>query len=344
MSDRAMSLPLLALALAMFCDPSVSFAQSDRAATGPTRPAAQTAASATTHAAYTLVAQTQQTTQQAQAQPFVVYFALGKASLDEQARAVVSAAAQEFQRSGSARISVVGHTDTSGNATFNQALSERREKTVSDELVRLGVPSNAITGEALGETALAVPTGDNVREAQNRRVEIAVEMPPPPPPPAPAPTPPVAEAAPPPLMEELKRAVFSVGPFYGYNMEDESGNTSHLAGINLSFDYAALPWLGVGLEQAGFYHFSTKDEGMGGRTAASLNLLLGDLTQTDFGPYVGGNIGYLYGEGFDDDFFAGPEVGFTIGHFAGKVAYDIPFNRDLDEGIINTTLGFAFQF
>jgi outer membrane protein OmpA-like peptidoglycan-associated protein len=335
MSDRAMSLPLLALALAMFCDPSVSFAQSDRAATGPTRPATQAQPTAGT-----LVAQ-------AQTQPFVVYFALGKATLDEQARATVASAAQEFQRSGSARISVRGHTDTSGNASFNQALSERREQAISDELVRLGVPPGAITGEALGEADLAVPTGDGVREAQNRRVEIAVEAPPPPPPPAPAPepTPPVAEAPPPsPLMEELKRGVFSVGPFYGFNTEDESGNTSHLAGLNLSFDYAALPWLGVGLEQAGFYHFSTKDDGLGGRSAASLNLLLGGITGTDFGPYVGGNIGYLYGEGFDDDFFAGPELGFTVGHFAGKVAYDIPFNRDLDEGIINTTLGFAFQF
>jgi outer membrane protein OmpA-like peptidoglycan-associated protein len=329
-----MSLPLLALALAIFCDPSVSFAQNDRA-TGPTQSAAPPAASATGGA---LVAQ-------AQPQPFVVYFALGKATLDEQGRAIVASAAQEFQRTGSARISVRGHTDTSGNAAFNQALSERRERAVSDELIRLGVPQDAITGEALGETDLAVPTGDNVREAENRRVEIAVEAPPPPPPPPAPPPAPVAEAPPPPpLMEELKRAVFSVGPFYGYNMEDEHGGTSHLAGINLSFDYAALPWLGVGLEQAGFYHFSTKDEGMGGRTAASVNLLLGDLTGTDFGPYVGGNIGYLYGEGFDDDFFAGPEIGVVIDHFTGKVAYDIPFNRGLDEGVINTTLGFAFQF
>jgi outer membrane protein OmpA-like peptidoglycan-associated protein len=332
MSERAISLPLLALVLAIFCDPSVSIAK-DREPAGPAQPAAQPTMG-------TLVAQ-------AQPQSFVVYFALGKATLDEQARATVASAAQEFQRSGSARISVRGHTDTSGNADFNQALSERREQAVSDELIRLGVPSEAITGEAVGEADLAVPTGDGVREAQNRRVEIAVEAPPPPPAPAPEPTPPVAEAPPPPpppAMEVFKRGVFSVGPFYGYNMEDDRGHTSHLAGLNLGFDYAVLPWLGVGVEQAGFYHFSTKDDGLGGRSAASLNLLLGGITGTDFGPYVGGNIGYLYGEGFDDDFFAGPELGFAVGHFTGKVAYDIPFNRDLDQGIINTTLGFAFQF
>jgi hypothetical protein len=27
-----------------------------------------------------------------------------------------------------------------------------------------------------------------------------------------------------------------------------------------------------------------------------------------------------------------------------KVAYDIPFNRDLDEGVIATTVGFGFRF
>jgi len=337
MSERAMSLPLLALALAVFCDPSVSFAQNDRDGSAPTHLTKQPAAH---RIAGTLVAQ-------GQTRQFEVYFPLGQATLDDQAQATISSAAQEFQRSGSARISVRGHTDTSGNADFNQALSERREQAVSDELIRLGVPSEAITGEALGETDLAVPTGDGVPEAQNRRVEIAVEAPPPPPPPAPEPAPPVAAAPPPPpppAMEVLKRGVFSVGPFYGYNMEDDRGHTSHLGGLNLSFDYAVLPWVGVGLEQAGFYHFSTKDDGLAGRSAASLNLLLGGITGTDFGPYFGGNIGYLYGNGFDDDFFAGPELGVAVGHFAGKVAYDIPFNRDLDQGIINTTLGFAFQF
>lgn len=273
---------------------------------------------------------------------YVVYFALGQSTLDSEARATIAAAAQEFQSTGSARISVRGHTDTSGNADFNQALSERREQAVTNELTRLGVPASAITGEAVGETDLAVPTGDGVPEAQNRRVEIAVEMPPPPPAPAPAPAPePAPVAAEPAPAPAMKRGLFTGGVFYGFNLEDEVGNTSHLAGINLGLDYAVLPFLSLGVEQAGFYHFDTPDDGFGGRSAGSIDFLMGDQ---DFQPHVGANIGYLYGDGFEDDFFAGPEVGFQAGLFNMKVAYDIPFNRDLDEGIINTTIGVGFRF
>lgn len=293
------------------------------------------------------LAQQSSTTLLAQNQPaqFVVLFPLGSATLDAQGLTTVRQAASAFQRTGSARISVRGHADRSGDADFNQALSERREQAVADELVRLGVPADAIMGQAFGESQPAVPTADGVREAQNRRVDIIIE------PPAPV----VAEPAPEPMPEPepepepvmaavtpvLEQGLFSIGPFYGYNLEDEDGGESHLAGLNLSFDYAFLPWLGLGLEQAGFYHFGTDDEGFGGRTAGGVNFRFGDY---DLAPYIGGNIGYLYGSGFDDDFFAGPEIGISAGNFNAKVAYDIPFNRDLDEGIIATTIGVGFRF
>lgn len=280
---------------------------------------------------------------QGQAQQFVVYFGLDQATLDATAQATIAAAAQEYQRTGQARLSVRGHTDTSGNASYNQALSERREQAVTEALVAQGVPASAISGEAVGEEDLAVQTGDGVVEQENRRVVIAVQQPAPPPPaPAPEPAPQAAVPEPEPQPEPaVKRGLLSVGPFYGYSIEDSDGDDSHLAGLNLSFDYAVLPWMGVGLEQAGFYHFSSPDDGLGGRSAASLNFGGGD---ENFAGWVGGNIGYLYGDGIDDDAFAGPEIGFSAGSFSAKVAYDIPFNRDLDEGVIATTIGYGFRF
>jgi hypothetical protein len=322
--NRATRLHVLALSLAGLCMPGLALAQGDTTQ-NPTEPAA------------TLLAQSQ-------TRQYIVLFGLDEATLDSEALATIAAAAQEFQATGSARISVRGHTDTTGDPTYNQALSERREQAVTAELIRLGVPSDAITGEALGEADLAVPTGDGVPEAQNRRVEIAFEEPPPPPPPpapapapVPEPAPPVAAAPPP----EEERGLFSVGPFYGYNLEDLNGGTSHFAGLNLSFDYAVSPWIGVGLEQAGFYHFSTDNEGFGGRSVASANLLLG---RDDVVPYLGGNIGYLYGSGIDEDFIAGPEIGLNAGGFNAKVAYDIPFDRDIGEGVVAATIGFGFRF
>ena len=312
---RVLRLRVLALSLASVCLPALASAQE---------------------------ANTDTVLAQNEARQYVVLFALDDATLDSEAQATIAAAAQEFRRTGSARISLRGHTDTSGNAAYNQALSERREQAVTDELIRQGVPADAVSGVAVGETDPAVPTGDGVPEEQNRRVEIALEAPPPPPAPEPAPAPapePAPQAAEP--APEHDRFTFSVGPFYGYNLEDLNGGTSHLGGLNFSLDYEISPWVGVGLEQAGFYHFGTDNEGFGGRTAASLDLLLG---RDDVVPYLGGNIGYLYGSGLDDDFFAGPEIGVRAGAFSAKVAYDMPFNRDPGDGVVATTIGYGFKF
>jgi hypothetical protein len=218
---------------------------------------------------------------------------------------------------------------------------------VADELTRHGVPASAITTEGVGETDLAVQTGDQVAERQNRRVNIAVEQPAPPPPapvpaPAPAPTPPPAvAAAPQPEPQAERRGIFSLGGYYGYDMGDKGGQHSHLAGLNLSFDYRLTDWISLGLEQAGFYHFGTDDEGLGGRSAAGIDFTFGTLS---FLPYVGGNFGYLYGSGIEDDFFAGPEIGLAFGPLTAKVAYDMPFNQSVDDGVISATIGLGIRF
>ena len=48
----------------------------------------------------------------------------------------------------------------------------RRAQTVASELVRDGVPREAITIQGFGESNPLVPTAQGVREPQNRRVEI----------------------------------------------------------------------------------------------------------------------------------------------------------------------------
>ncbi|HVJ42345.1 MAG TPA: OmpA family protein [Dongiaceae bacterium] len=279
---------------------------------------------------------------------YVVLFPFGKATLDSTAEATISSAKQEFERTGSAHVTIVGHTDTSGSPDFNQRLSERRAKVVTDALVREGVPQSAISASAVGENDLAVQTGPDVREAQNRRTEINIVAPPPPAPaPAPAPETPVASAPPPaaPPPEE-KRWMFSAGGFYGYSFKDGDSGHSQLAGINLGIDYKVTSWMTVGLEQAGFYHFDTGDNGFGGRTVVGPDFYFGDLLGKDLpvAPYIGANIGYLYGAGIDDSGIAGPELGLKVGMFDMKVAYDMPFNRQPDEGVINTTIGVSFDF
>jgi outer membrane protein OmpA-like peptidoglycan-associated protein len=69
---------------------------------------------------------------------------------------------------------VNGFTDTSGSVQYNQALSIWRARTVADELVRDGVPASVISIQGFGESNPLVPTGNGVRKAQNRRVEIVI--------------------------------------------------------------------------------------------------------------------------------------------------------------------------
>jgi outer membrane protein OmpA-like peptidoglycan-associated protein len=115
-----------------------------------------------------------------------VFFTFNQATLTPNGARVVGEAAEEYKRTGAARIAVTGHTDLSGSPAYNQALSERRAEAVQGELVWLGVPASVI-GE--GENDPLVPTAEGVREARNRRVEIEI----------PQPTPALAPVAPAPI-------------------------------------------------------------------------------------------------------------------------------------------------
>jgi outer membrane protein OmpA-like peptidoglycan-associated protein len=79
-----------------------------------------------------------------------------------------------------ATVQVRGHTDSTGSATANQALSERRAATVRDYLTAHGLNATQVTSVGLGSAQpLAeehTPTGADNPEGQrfNRRVEIVV--------------------------------------------------------------------------------------------------------------------------------------------------------------------------
>ena len=110
----------------------------------------------------------------APARTFLVFFDFDRADLTDRARAIIAEAAQNAQRTGSARIEVAGHADRSGTPQYNQRLSERRAQAVAAELERRGVARSAMTIQAFGESRPLVPTADGVREPQNRRVEIVL--------------------------------------------------------------------------------------------------------------------------------------------------------------------------
>ncbi len=66
-------------------------------------------------------------------------------------------------------------------------------------------------------------------------------------------------------------------------------------------------------------------------------------------PYVGMNVGAIYGAGIKDDAIFGPEVG--VKYFVnestflyGNIAYEVPFDECCKDGIVPYTLGVGFNF
>jgi OmpA-OmpF porin, OOP family len=109
-----------------------------------------------------------------QHQVFKVYFELDRANLTPEAGQIVANAAAAAKANPSANVSLVGKTDTSGTAAYNQGLSERRTATVRRALAGDGVADGRITGRSVGETELEVPTANHVKEPRNRVVTIDI--------------------------------------------------------------------------------------------------------------------------------------------------------------------------
>jgi outer membrane protein OmpA-like peptidoglycan-associated protein len=71
-------------------------------------------------------------------------------------------------------IIIVGHTDNTGTAAYNQALSERRAGSVAQVLRSQGVAPNRIQTQGRGLTQPVASNATPAGRAQNRRVEIFI--------------------------------------------------------------------------------------------------------------------------------------------------------------------------
>lgn len=75
------------------------------------------------------------------------------------------------------KFEVSGHTDSSGDAAKNKALSEKRAEVIVKELVSRGVPRGEIIAVGRGsEQPLVKPDDTPAKKAKNRRYEIQVRL------------------------------------------------------------------------------------------------------------------------------------------------------------------------
>ncbi|MEZ5668138.1 MAG: OmpA family protein [Alphaproteobacteria bacterium] len=106
------------------------------------------------------------------ASSYVILFDFDRSNLTQAGQVVVQEVLGAALADPALHVDLVGHTDTVGSANYNMRLSQARVDTVKNALVSGGVDAGRISTEARGESDLAVPTGDGVRNQANRRVVV----------------------------------------------------------------------------------------------------------------------------------------------------------------------------
>lgn len=105
---------------------------------------------------------------------FILYFERNSTRLRASSRDMLPDVLATIQSRRSEHISVVGHSDTLGDKSYNLALSKRRAMVVKKRLMNNGIDEAFIETTSHGEENPLVKTADNVGNARNRRVEVVI--------------------------------------------------------------------------------------------------------------------------------------------------------------------------
>ncbi|WP_426162831.1 OmpA family protein [Sandarakinorhabdus sp. DWP1-3-1] len=113
--------------------------------------------------------------------PADALFDYDQATLTPAAETELRKAAELIRRSPGGSITVIGHTDSDGDAAYNQKLSEARAQTVGEWFgQQVGVRQRTLTAIGKGESApiasnkTAAGADDPQGRAKNRRVEVMI--------------------------------------------------------------------------------------------------------------------------------------------------------------------------
>jgi OmpA-OmpF porin, OOP family len=111
-------------------------------------------------------------------QSFLLYFQDDSEELTAESARAIDAVLTAITSWPAPEVAIVGHTDSTGEASYNDALALRRASAVSTLLesrfTASGVAAGKVSVAGRGEREPLVPTADEVEEPRNRRVEIVV--------------------------------------------------------------------------------------------------------------------------------------------------------------------------
>lgn len=105
---------------------------------------------------------------------YLLYFEAGGAQLSAESLADLARIQADIGQRPGADISVIGHTDTAGDAQANVALGLTRAQSVAQLIGTAQLAPDHVSVESHGESNPLVSTPDGVNEPRNRRVEVVV--------------------------------------------------------------------------------------------------------------------------------------------------------------------------
>ena len=105
----------------------------------------------------------------------VAEFKTGSSELTDASKASIKANAEDLLKKEFGVMTIEGHTDSTGSAAVNRALSAKRAKAVYDEYVKNGIPKEKLNSVGLGPDFPIADNSTNEGRQKNRRVEIFME-------------------------------------------------------------------------------------------------------------------------------------------------------------------------
>lgn len=106
--------------------------------------------------------------------PSSVTFGFDSSELTPSARSALNDVSSVLTQYTDTRVNIAGHTDSTGDAGYNQQLSERRAQAVGSYLAQSGVSGARLQMAGYGETQPIASNDSEAGRAQNRRVEITL--------------------------------------------------------------------------------------------------------------------------------------------------------------------------
>ncbi len=103
-----------------------------------------------------------------------ILFATNSSTLEPQAKTNINKLAVILNKYPDTNILVTGHTDSDGKEEYNQTLSDKRAKSVSDYTMMQGINSSRLSIIGLGENEPVASNDTDEGKHLNRRVEIAI--------------------------------------------------------------------------------------------------------------------------------------------------------------------------